>query len=478
MKILVSWVAMMHDFQREISDRGNKINYDGPTFNFHKDFFKHEKHIVLVNTKDELDPKISLLLSELRKEHPGRNIEPRYIDILDVIDMAEIRSKVEGLLLRDFKNEEIDIFFSPGTSAMQIAWYLIHESQILNTNLFQVRPKGYSKSGKAELLDIKVSKSNTPSSSIIKEEQAGKHIENYKITKSLEPIYKRASLIANADAVTTLIYGDSGTGKEHLARYIHEESARSGREFIAINCSAFTDELLESRLLGHKKGTFTGAIDNHMGFFESAKGGTVFLDEIGDISPYMQQLLLRVIQEKKILPIGENKERKIDVRIIAATNKDLTKLCGEDKFRWDLYYRLAVTELNLPPLIERENSERKELLDYFLMKKKELFKRSKKLSVSKGALQVILNYPFPGNVRELENLVESLYVFNEVEVNKTDLPERILSPADESKMDLNSIEKAHVEKVLKMVKSNAEACRILGITINTLKAKMKLYELV
>ena len=477
MKILISWVAMMHDFIKEVNEQGNKINYDGPTFNFHRDFFKHEKHIVLVSAKDEKEPKISLLLSELRKAYPGREIEPHYIDVLDVIDMAEIKSKVESLLLRDFKDEEIDIFFSPGTSAMQIAWYLIHEAQILNTRLFQVRPKRYTKSGKAELLDIKISKSNTPSSSIIKEEQVGKHKENYKITKSLEPVYKRASLIANADAVTTLIYGESGTGKEHLARYIHEESARMGREFIPINCSAFTDELLESRLFGHKKGSFTGAIDNHIGFFEVAKGGTILLDEIGDVSPYMQQMLLRVIQEKKILPIGENKERKVDVRIIAATNRDVAKLCSEGKFRWDLYYRLAVTELTLPSLIERESSERKELLDYFLETKRQLFKRKNKISMEKEAISKLLTYSFPGNVRELENLVESLYVFNDVAVDLSALPKRISNPIEESKMDLESVEKMHIEKVLKMTKSNAEACRVLGIALNTLKAKIKLYDL-
>lgn len=177
------------------------------------------------------------------------------------------------------------------------------------------------------------------------------------------------------------------------------------------------------------------------------------------------------------MPIGENKERKVDVRIVAATNKDLAKLCAEDKFRWDLYYRLAVTELNLPPLIERGNSERKELLDYFLSTKKVLFKRNKKLSVSKDALQVILNYPFPGNVRELENLVESLYVFNEAEVNKVDLPQRILNPTYENRLDLEAVEKSHIEKILKMAGSKQQAAKLLGCVINTLEAKIKKYNI-
>lgn len=475
MKILVSWVAAMHDFLKENNDRGNRINYEGPTFNFHRFFYQNDKHILLCKGKeDDLDPKVEMLKSELKKEFPNHEIEIRYIDVLDVIDMAEIRSKVEGFLLRNHKDDEIDIFFSPGTSAMQIAWYLIHESAAFSTKLYQVRPKAYSNSGKPELLTIDVEKSSVPLSSILKEGFVDKHVENFKVTASLKPIYDKAKLIGIADRVTALIYGESGTGKEHLANYIHEESSRKVQPFIAVNCAAFTDELLASQLFGHKRGAFTGANEDRKGFFEEAKGGTIFLDEIGDISPYMQQSLLRVLQENKVLGVGYSKERKVDVRVVAATNKDLPTLCAEGKFRWDLYYRLAVTELTLPPLRERKENERKELIDFFLKIKKKAFKRSKQLVLDKGVFRVILSYPFPGNVRELENLIESLYVFNTERVSLDSLPTRLLERTEEDKMDLASVEKKHISRVLKMTKSNAEAARVLGIALNTLKAKMKI----
>lgn len=474
MKILVSWIASVHDFQKENNDRGNKVNLNGPTFNYHREFYKQDKHIILCQgSVEEPDHKAELLRTELAKDFPDHSIEVNYIDVIDVIDIGEIRSKVESFLTNRHNDDEIDIFFSPGTSAMQIAWYLIHESPMFKTRLFQLRPGRYTKNSKPELLEITTQKSTIPYSSVLKERSLSSHVENYKITSSLQPIYDKAKMIAAADSVTALIYGESGVGKEHLASFIHQESARYRNPFIVINCSALTDELLSSQLFGHKKGAFTGAVEDKIGFFEEAKGGTIFLDEIGDISPFMQQSLLRVIQEKKVLGLGYNKERKVDVRIIAATHKDLPVLCAEGKFRWDLYYRLSVTELILPPLRQRQESERRELIAFFIKQKKTTFKRSKQLKIEKDALRVILNYPFPGNVRELENLIESLYVFNHEKVSIDSLPSRLLEPHEEDKLDLATVQLRHISKVLKMTTSNAKAAEILGISINTLKARMK-----
>lgn len=479
MKTLISWIATMHDFTRNPSkNQINGINENGPTFNFHKDFFNHDRHVILSSEKgDTPDPYIEKLRTDLAGRYPDRTIETRYLDITDVIDIPQIQTKVEGLLLRECKDDEISIFYSPGTSAMQISWYLIHASGLLNTRLFQVRPQNHSKTGKAELLQMQILKSTIPSGSVIKGESVVKHKEEYLITDTLKPIYDRAEMIAKADQVTTLIYGESGTGKEHLANFIHQNSVRNDKSFIAINCSAFTDELLESRLFGHTKGSFTGAVADHRGLLEEAQGGTVFLDEIGDISPYMQQLLLRVIQEKKILKIGDTKEKKIDVRIIAATNKDVPILCGEGTFRWDLFYRLAVTELTLPPLRDRGMNEKKELIDFFIESKRKLFKRSKKLRLGKDIEQYILNYPFPGNVREVENLIENLYVFNNDIVLQDTLPSRLLNPSDEFKLDLKTAEKLHIIKVLKIAKNKQHASKLLGCVINTLEKKMKDYEI-
>lgn len=480
MKILISWVATMHDFSRNPETKQIVgVNENGPTFNFHKDFFDHDRHVILSSEKgDKPDLYIEKLRTELNKKYPGRTIETQYLDVTDVINIPQIKSKVEGLLMRAYKDDEISIFFSPGTSAMQISWYLIHESRMFNTRMFQVRPKEHSKTGKAELLDMKVIKSTIPGGSIIKEESVVDYKEDYLITDSLKPIYGKAEMIAKADQVTTLIFGESGSGKEHLANYIHRNSARSEKPFIAINCSAFTDELLESRLFGHMKGAFTGAIADHKGLLEEAQGGTVFLDEIGDISSYMQQLLLRVIQKKKILRIGDTKEKKIDVRIIAATNRDLSQRCAEGHFRWDLFYRLAVTELTLPPLRDRGAKEKKELVDFFIESKRKLFKRTKKLRLAKDVEQFILNYPFPGNVREIENLIENLYVFNRDDVSMDTLPTRLLNPTDEFKLDLKTVEKLHITKVLKLAKNKQQAAKLLGCVINTLEKKIKDYGIV
>ncbi|UQA73275.1 sigma-54 dependent transcriptional regulator [Sphingobacterium siyangense] len=473
MKILISWVAAMHDFQQENNERGNKVNLNGPTFNFHREFYNHDRHIILCRGKgEEPDPKTEVLSTELRKEFVNHDVQVYYIDVLDVIDIEEIRSKVEHYLLENHIDDDIDIFFSPGTSAMQISWYLINESSAFNTSLYQVRPGKHTKNGKPELLQIATEKSTIPLSSLMKERALGKYFEDYKITESLEPIYEKAKMIAAADSVTSLIYGESGVGKEHLANFIHQESARSGKPFVAVNCSALTDELLSSQLFGHKKGAFTGAIEDKIGLFEEAKGGTIFLDEIGDISPFMQQSLLRVIQEKKILDVGSSKEKKIDVRIIAATNKDLPSLCADGRFRWDLYYRLTVTELSLPSLRERKEDERKELIDFFIKTKKKIFKRSKQLLVDKDVYQSLLNYQFPGNVRELENVIESFYVYNGENVGIDSVPNRILEPKEENRLDLASVERRHIANVLKMTKSNAEAARLLGITVNTLRSKI------
>ncbi|WP_433836121.1 RNA repair transcriptional activator RtcR family protein [Flavobacterium anhuiense] len=478
MKTLISWVAAVHDFTRNPQNQINGINEDGPTYNFHNDFYKHDRHVILSSKKgDTPDIYTENLRTSLTKKYHDRTIETQYLDITDVIDISQIKSKVEGLLLREYRNDEISIFFSPGTSAMQIAWYLIHESSMLNTRLFQVRPKNHSRSGKAELLDMHVLKSTIPGGSIIKEESVVYHKEDYIITDSLNPIYSRAEMIAMADQVTTLIYGESGSGKEHLASYIHKNSARSKKPFITLNCSSFTDELLESRLFGYKKGSFTGAVEDRTGLFEEAEGGTIFLDEIGDISPYMQQVLLRVIQEKKILQIGNTKEKKIDVRIIAATNKNLSNLCVEGTFRWDLFYRLTVTELSLPPLRERTIIEKKELINFFVESKKKLFKRQKKIILGKVIEQLILNYPFPGNVREMENLIENLYVFNQENVSMETMPLRLTNPTDEFKLDLKTVEKLHIIKVLKIAKNKQQAAKLLGCVINTLEKKIKDYDI-
>jgi len=476
-KILISWLAFNNDFNEGKVNKENSPNYA-----MHKYFYKYDKHILLSTAKKD-DIRLEQLLNVLHIDFPSHNTEGVYMNVEDVIDYNSIKSKVERKL-QELKEHEIDIYFSPGTSIMQVSWFVCHTTLGLKTHLLQTRPPKKSKSGKPELLEIVSERSITPYTAIINEIKNNKEftyegLKNYKITNSIKSVYDKAYKISQADGVTTLIFGESGTGKEHLAKFIHKNSARKTSPFVAINCSAFGDNLLESRLFGYKKGAFTGAEKDSIGLFEEANKGTIFMDEIGDISPYMQQSLLRVLQEKEISQIG-GITKKIDVRVIAATNKNLNELCSQGKFRWDLYYRLIVTELELPTICERGKKETEEMLDFFINEKKVLYKRAQPIKLSKEARTIILNYSFPGNIREIENLVEHLYVFCETNAGINNIPNRIkFKSSDSSSLRWNDVEKALIEKVLKMYKGNQRQAFIaLGYgAINTLRKKIKDYNI-
>lgn len=476
-KTLFSWIAFNNDFKDGKVEKENSPNYQ-----FHRNFYKYDVHYILSNASDD-DTRANLLFTTLKQDFPDHHIEIVYMNIDNVIGLPEIKTKVEKLLL-EHRDDEIDIFFSPGTSIMQLSWYICHTTLGLRTKLLQTKPGRFTKTGKSELLEIVVGKSDIPmgatiKESIIDEKDKGK-FGDYVITEGIENIYEKADKIAQTDRVTVLIQGDSGTGKEHLAKYIHDQSARSNKPFVAINCSAFQDSLLESRLFGYKKGSFTGADKDSPGLFVEANQGTIFLDEIGDISPYMQQSLLRVLQEKEIRPIG-GKEQKIDVRVIAATNKDLYKFCLDQKFRWDLYYRLAVAELEIPSLIKRGENDINRLIDFLIVKKKKELRKPKQLTLSVKLREHLLSYSFPGNVRELENLIETLYVFHtDKPIQIIDLPERFNNVPEESSLKWQDIEKQHIIKVLKFKKGNKRQTYLaLGYgSANTLDKKIKDYNII
>jgi transcriptional regulator with PAS, ATPase and Fis domain len=414
----------------------------------------------------------------LKVAYPDREIEVRYLNISDPIDHQEIQSKVSPILA-EFKDDKIDIFVSPGTGSMQLVWYLSHMHLGLQTTLYQTREAKFSKQkdkDKPELVKIALEQSALPVTAMYHQEEVRRNTgDNYFLTPAIEKVYDSAAKVAQVDAVSVLILGASGTGKENLAKFIHKNSARKDKPYIAINCSAFSDSLLESRLFGYKKGAFTGADKDSTGLFEQAHEGIIFLDEIGDISAYMQQSLLRVLQEKEIMPLG-GKAKKVDVRVIAATNQNLPKLCEEGKFRWDLYYRLSVVELDLPTLHARGKSDLKLLMDHFITAKKKELHRPKKLVFDKSALEIMLNYSYPGNVRELENIISRLYVFNEERITLDVLPKRLKQAPENQPMNMDFVEKQHILKVLHHYNGNiTQTAKAIGWVVNTLKAKMKKY---
>lgn len=296
-------------------------------------------------------------------------------------------------------------------------------------------------------------------------------------SKSFQNILGLANRVAPFDT-SILITGESGSGKEVMARYIHKQSSRADKSFLGINCSALPETLLESELFGHKAGSFTGAISDRVGIFEQAQRGTIFLDEIGDISLTMQVKLLRVLQEKEIVRVGESKPRKIDVRIMAATNQDLHKAVHDGKFREDLYYRLGVFEIDIPPLRERTD-DILPLARYFI---KQLSKKLKmpNLRLEATCLDYLISYSWPGNVREMENALERAAVMSQKGlILPESLPTTIIrsdSVRSQStkliKRTLAKVEQDHIQAVLELTGNNrSRAAKILGISPTTLWRK-------
>lgn len=282
---------------------------------------------------------------------------------------------------------------------------------------------------------------------------------------------------------TVLVTGATGTGKELVARALHRLSMASPGRLVTCNCSALVESLLESELFGYVKGAFTGAMQDRPGLFENADGGVIFLDEIGDLSPGAQAKLLRVLQDHHIRRVGSSVSRNVDVRVIAATNRDLRKMVHEGQFREDLYYRLAVVEIALPPLANRR--EDLPLLERYFVERFAAEYKKPISGLTRRAQGVMATYPWPGNVRELENVVGNACMMVDSRfIDTNDLPERLRTPftgdslIDEGLLSLDEVQRRHVMRVLERVGGNkSRAAEILGLgraTIYQLLSRMKL----
>ncbi len=304
-------------------------------------------------------------------------------------------------------------------------------------------------------------------------------------SKAIQQIFALIERVADAGA-TVLIQGESGTGKELVAKALHYASQRRNGPFVQVNCAALPESLLESELFGHEKGAFTGAIAQRQGRFELAGGGTIFLDEIGEISPHVQVRLLRVLQERAFERVGGQQTVKVDVRVIAATNKDLTREMREGRFREDLFYRLNVIPLNVPPLRERQE-DIPLLIEHFLRK---YDAQGRIKSVSPAALKVLVEYPWPGNIRELENTLERLAIVSPGPViEPRDIPpefsQAVALPGQKARfvlpregVDLEKLEQDLIVQALELAQGNkTRAARLLGLTRHTLLYRMEKYNL-
>ena len=301
-------------------------------------------------------------------------------------------------------------------------------------------------------------------------------------SRSWLEVLRLAETVAPTES-TVLIQGESGTGKEVIARYIHDLSARSERSFASINCGALPESLLESELFGHVKGSFTGAIKDKSGLFTAAAKGTFFLDEIGETTPATQVKLLRVLQQREVIPVGGTDPQPIDVRLIAATNRELEEEIRRGTFRTDLYYRLNVIALHLPTLRQRAD-DIPLLADYFLDRIAELRKEERKV-LSAETLEVLVAYTWPGNVRELENALERAVILTPGgEIDPSSLPERVTARVSEplvaervpSNPTLEAVERAYIMWVLQSEGGNkSRAADALGIDPSTLYRKLSRY---
>jgi DNA-binding NtrC family response regulator len=302
-------------------------------------------------------------------------------------------------------------------------------------------------------------------------------------SEKLQEVFRVVQKVADTSA-SVLISGESGTGKELIARAIHFNSRRAAKPFLAVNCGALPESLLESELFGHTKGAFTGALADKKGLFRSAEGGTIFLDEIGEMPLALQVKLLRALQEHEVTPLGASLPVKFDARIIAATNKNLETETAENRFREDLFYRLNVIEINLPPLRERRE-DIAPLAKHFAAKTARAQNAPEK-QLTAEALNALAAYKWQGNIRELENAVERAFILSGDEIDLESLPPKVrdvienraeTTDSENSAPTLEEIERRYIREIMRSVGDDkAQAAHILGIDLSTLYRKLKRFE--
>lgn len=300
-------------------------------------------------------------------------------------------------------------------------------------------------------------------------------------SKGIEQVIDLAKKVAKTNS-TVLLTGETGTGKEVFAQAIHENSLRAGKSFVALNCSTFSKEILESELFGHKQGAFTGAVKDKKGFVEEANGGTLFLDEIGEMPLELQAKLLRVLETNEYIQVGDTTPKKSNFRLIAATNRDLKIESEEHRFRYDLYFRLNIFEIHIPTLRERVKDIAP--LTHFFVDKFSSSINKKTLNIDEDFLHKLETYHWPGNIRELKNVIERAVILANNDVLTSDvLPYEIQHQSNNqgktmSAFSMDSVEKLHIQKVLNYTNRNkAEAARLLEIGIATLYRKLEEYNI-
>ena len=399
--------------------------------------------------------------------------------------VAILRDTSIDLLITDLKMPEVDGFelvkfvseHYPKLPKLIVTGYpSVQDSlEAIKSGVVAYLTKPFTKSELKEAMDDALKKSRTTQDSTTQKKE---HKEFYGdmigASEKINEIFQIIDRVKNNKA-TVSIKGESGTGKELVARAIHYEGKFSKEPYIAVNCGAIPENLLESELFGYVKGAFTGADKNREGFFQAANGGTIFLDEIGNASLKVQAKLLRALQEKEVVKVGAQKAEKVDVRIIAATNNNLKEMIQDGSFREDLFYRLTVVEIEVPPLRERKE-------DISMLAEKFLFKygveyKDRFVKMSPKALAILMRYDWPGNIRELENIIQRAVIMCDRVVEVEHLPDSLKYNVDfseEGLISLKEMEKRHIQNVLNATNNNkTQAAKILQIDRKTLREKLK-----
>jgi DNA-binding NtrC family response regulator len=425
----------------------------------------------------------------VRERHPRCSVESRDLLLEDPTDYSAI---LRGLrrhfaeLAREHPQAQYFVATASGTPQMHACWVLLAASGELPTRLLHLRPSRFVTAERPAVSEVDLTHAEFPT--IRPRRWLGPEASEDNVHDPQEvigrlgivgshPALTRAietAVLLSPSDVPVLILGESGTGKELVASLIHQLSGRPGGPFVTVNCAAVPEQLAESVLFGHRKGAFTGAARDQRGKFEEANGGTLFLDELGELSLEVQAKLLRAVQEGTIEPLGESRPRKVDVRLVAATNRDLVGAIARGEFREDLYYRLSVGEVRLPALRDRR-SDIPILAVHFLDLANQRLKRPK--AITPEGLSALLAHPWPGNVRELSNAIQRAALLTrgqEIRTEDLDLATPPVRPADtipqpvagfSVEAHLKEIRKALFERALEIAEGNqSEAARLLGVT--------------
>lgn len=499
--ICLTWFEMRHDYQEQAPHLQGLLasfvrcmppDVEHLYIFYHGLHHLHGRAMGLENTRVHIHRFMEALLVSSNVTWKWQPVPVNITDPLDLPSVHHGTSERLHELRKKYPLARISVGINGGYQMMQLSWMLCTMSaQFGQMQLWQVRKPFYTKENKPELVEVQLEQNPSyyhimATHSQQQDGAPGGDAEIY-LNDALKTVYQKAELYARFDDIPVLIIGDSGTGKEHLAQYIHKASPRRKRAYHVVNCGAFSDEFLRSELFGHNKNAFTGAQSDRKGLLEEAKGGTLVLDEVGELSPYSQQALLRLLQNGQYYRMGEDIARIADVRIVASTNRNLEEAVEKGRFRADLYYRLAGTVLHLPSWNEFSPEQRSEQLLQMISKfnaRMQKLAYTETLELSPEAIEYCIKRKFKGNLRQLNMLLKRLYVECEHKQPLTVQQIEKVFSADKDAQQLSyegSFSMAEAEKnaILRALAhtggNKAQAAALLEVALNTLKNKMKIY---